>query len=56
MTEFDGMTFLEFSRKNGYPETEQWHPLEQAHQAAAELLIRSFDKQKTSDPTQQVRV
>ena len=54
MTEFDGMTFLEFSRKNGYPETLKWHPLEQAHRAAAELMIRSFDTQKTSDPARPV--
>jgi hypothetical protein len=39
MTKFDGLTFLEWSRKNGYPETAQWHPLESAHQAAAELMI-----------------
>ena len=55
MTEFDGKTFLEFSRAHGFAETERWHPLEPAHRAAADLLISSFDKQKTSDPAQQVR-
>jgi hypothetical protein len=39
MTKFDGLTFLDWSRKNGYPETAQWHPLETAHRAAADLLI-----------------
>ena len=39
MTKFNGLTFLEWSRKNGYPETAQWHPLEMAHRAAADLMI-----------------
>ena len=38
MTTFDGMTFLEWSRHNGYAETKNWHPLEPAHAAAAELI------------------
>jgi hypothetical protein len=53
---FDGLSFLEWSRRHGYPESDKWHPLEQAHQAAADYMITVFDKQKTSDPTQQVRV
>jgi hypothetical protein len=39
MTTFDGLTFLEWSRKNNHPVTAQWHPLETAHRAAADLLI-----------------
>ena len=39
MTKFNGMTFLDWSRKNGYPETQLWHPLEQAHDAAADYLL-----------------
>jgi hypothetical protein len=39
MTKFENMTFLEWSRKNGYPETQLWHPLEQAHDAAADYLL-----------------
>ena len=39
MTQFDGLSFLEWSRKQGYPKTEMWHPLEQAHQAASDYLI-----------------
>jgi hypothetical protein len=42
MTKFDGMTFLDWSRKHGYPETSNWHPLEQAHAAAADL-IKSYN-------------
>jgi hypothetical protein len=39
MTQFAGMSFLDWSRANGYPETNMWHPLEAAHSAAAEYLI-----------------
>lgn len=34
---FDGMTFLEWSRYHHYPITELLHPLESAHQAAADF-------------------
>ena len=47
MTEFENKTFLEWSRAHGYPETEAWHPLEDAHQAAGDYMIKVFDKQKT---------
>ena len=47
MTEFENKTFLEWSRAHGYPETEAWHPLEEAHQAAGDYMIKVFDKQKT---------
>jgi len=56
MKDFDGKTFLEWSRSQGFAESAYWHPLEQAHQAGADVMIRAFDKQKTSDLTQQVRV
>jgi hypothetical protein len=49
---FDGVDFLTWSRKNNYPISEAWHPLEQAHRAAADYLIKVFDKQKIFDPTQ----
>jgi hypothetical protein len=39
MTQFAGMSFLDWSRANGYPETNMWHPLEEAHSAATEYLI-----------------
>jgi len=47
---FDGQTFLQWSRKHGYPESAAWHPLDLAHQAAADYMITFFDKQKTIDP------
>ncbi len=53
---FEDQTFLEWSRSHGYAESEAWHPLEPAHQAAADYMISVFDKQKIVDPVQQVRV
>ena len=43
MTKFNNMTFLEWSRKNNFAETAMWHPLEQAHQAAADYIIQALD-------------
>jgi len=40
---FEDQTFLEWSRAHGYPEGAAGHPLEQAHQAAADIMIRAFD-------------
>ena len=51
---FDNKTFLQWSRNHGYPESERWHPLEQAHRAAADYMINVFDKQNTSGPVQLV--
>lgn len=56
MTTFDGMSFLEWSRHHGYPETDAWHPLEPAHQAAGDYIIKVFDKQKTVVQVPQVLV
>jgi hypothetical protein len=53
---FEDQTFLEWSRSHGYEESEAWHPLEAAHQAAADYMISVFDKQKIVDPVQQVHV
>lgn len=39
MNEFDGLTFLEWSRHNNYEESNLWHPLDDAHAAAADLLF-----------------
>ena len=50
MTTFEGQSFLEWSRSHGYPETVAWHPLEAAHLAAGDYMIKVFDKQKTNDP------
>jgi len=45
MTTFENKTFLDWSRDNGYPETAAWHPLDEAHRAAADYIIKVFDKQ-----------
>lgn len=42
ITKFDNKTFLEFSKEKGFPISETLHPLEDAHQAAFEL-IRSYN-------------
>lgn len=39
ITTFDGLNFLDWSKKNGHPVSKLWHPLEAAHQAASEFLI-----------------
>jgi hypothetical protein len=49
MTRFEGKTFLDWSRNKGYPESAGWHPLEAAHSAAADIIIRAVDKQNTVD-------
>ena len=49
MTKFDGLSFLDWSRKNGHPETANWHPMETAHQAAGKYIIKVFDKQNIID-------
>lgn len=33
----NNQTFLGWSRSNGYPESDNWHPLEQAHEEAAKI-------------------
>jgi hypothetical protein len=43
MTTFDGLNFGEWSRKNNFPVSKIGHPLEQAHQVAAEYMIKLFD-------------
>jgi hypothetical protein len=45
MTKFEDQSFLDWSRNHGYPETEAWHPLEDAHHAAGDYMIKVFDKQ-----------
>jgi hypothetical protein len=42
MTQFNKKTFLEFSKEKGFPISETLHPLEDAHQAAFEL-IKSYN-------------
>jgi len=52
ITWFDRMDFLSWSRKNNYPIGKAWHPLEAAHVAASEYMIKVFDKQKIIGPIQ----
>ena len=49
MSTFDGLNLQQFTKKNGYPITRIGHPLEQAHAAAGELMIKVFDTQNTND-------
>jgi hypothetical protein len=56
MNTFDGLTFLNWSQKNKYPVSKNLHPLEQAHQAAADYMIKIFDKKKINDLIQPVHV
>jgi hypothetical protein len=56
MTTFDGQTFLDWSRRHKFAVSDTWHPLEQAHAAAADYMISVFDTQKTIDPTQPAHV
>lgn len=49
MTTFDDQTFLDWSRRHGYPIGPGGHPIEAAHRAAADYMITVFDKQNTID-------
>ena len=49
MTKFEGKSFLDWSRSKGFEETAAWHPLEDAHAAAGEYMIKVFDKQNIID-------
>jgi hypothetical protein len=39
LLDFDGLNFLDWARQNHYPVSRQWHPLEAAHQAAADYWL-----------------
>jgi len=39
MIDFENLNFLDWSRKHKYEISENWHPLEQAHQSAADYLL-----------------
>lgn len=39
MKDFDGLTFLEWSRAQNYTESARWHPLDDAHSGAADLML-----------------
>jgi hypothetical protein len=54
MTDFEGQTFLEWSRQNNFEISATLHPLESAHRAATNYMITVFDRRKTSGLIQQV--
>jgi hypothetical protein len=39
IVQFENQTFLNWARQQGHEISDTWHPLESAHQAAAELMI-----------------
>lgn len=43
LTSFEGKTFLDWSRQNRYAISDTWHPLVEAHEAAAQLMAPSID-------------
>jgi hypothetical protein len=46
MTTFEGKTFLNWSRDNGYPESALWHPLDEAHRVASDYVLDIWEKQQ----------
>jgi hypothetical protein len=44
LVNFDGENFLDWSRRQGYPVSDTWHPLEQAHQAAADYWLPAVER------------
>jgi hypothetical protein len=43
LRDFQGENFLEWSRRHQFAVSDLWHPLEQAHAAAATLMMPSID-------------
>ena len=43
MSNFEGMSILDWSRKCGYKISDAWHPLEQAHAAAGQHVVNNLD-------------
>jgi hypothetical protein len=46
ITDFNGQNFLEWAKTNGYPIGPGGHPLEEAHKAAGNYIIKVFDEQR----------
>jgi hypothetical protein len=44
LIDFNGLNFLDWSRANKYAVSEHWHPLEDAHAAAAEFWLPAVKK------------
>lgn len=43
MTDFESKNFLDWSRDKGFDISDKWHPLEQAHRAAADHMLPVID-------------
>lgn len=41
---FEGHNFIDWSRSKGFPISDTLHPLEQAHRAAADLILSNWDQ------------
>lgn len=54
ITQFEGQTFLDYTKEKGFPISETLHPLEAAHRAASDYIVKVFDKKNTNDLAQQV--
>jgi hypothetical protein len=44
LVDFDGSNFLDWSKHHHYPVSDTWHPLEQAHAAAAKYWLPAVEK------------
>ena len=44
LVDFQGKNFLDWSRDRGFKISESWHPLEDAHSAAADYMFPIFEK------------
>ena len=56
MTTFEGQTFLDWSKSQKFKISPTLHPLEVAHRAAGDYMIKVFDTKNIIDPIQSVRV
>ena len=43
LMDFEGMNFLDWSRRQEFAVSPSWHPLEEAHAAAAKLMLPAID-------------
>jgi hypothetical protein len=43
LIDFESKNFLDWSRDKGFDISDSWHPLEEAHDAAAELMLPAID-------------
>ena len=43
LVDFGGYNFLDWSKDRGFAISENWHPLDQAHQAAADFMMPRID-------------